>query len=176
MSRMTEEENKDIPTESADLEGEGETRIYEVSYLFVPSLTEESADAEVEKIKAHVAKKGGDIIAEGRPRLIDLAYPMAKSVANKKTMYEKAFFGWTKFELDASAVSSVKELLDANDFVIRFLTIKTTRETLQIRPKEMKKDAPAPAAPAPKTEVKDEKQGPVNEEVLDKELEDLLVG
>jgi len=68
------------------------------------------------------------MLADGYPKLIELAYPMRKAVANVWHTYTKGHFGWVKFEMAASETAALKEKLDQNKKVIRFLFIKTSRE------------------------------------------------
>ncbi|MAZ41098.1 hypothetical protein CL654_03195 [bacterium] len=161
--------------EVMDLSGEDmteEPRVYEVSYLIVPGITEEEAGAEAAKVKALATGRGGESIADGAPKKITLAYPVVSSISNKNTTYTDAYFGWTKFTLEQEKINEVKEELDKNTNIVRFLIIKTTKETHVIKPAPRrvykKKDE------EPKV-TKEEGKGPVDEKELDKEIEGLLV-
>lgn len=104
-------------------------KIYELSYLLVPELTEGEVIHEVGAIKSLITDTfGGVEIGAEMPKGIDLAYEMEKQLGAKKSKYTKAFFGWIKFELTQDKIAEVKTALDKNHKIIRFLIIKTVRE------------------------------------------------
>jgi len=107
---------------------EKELTVYEIGYLLVPELSEGDVSAETGNLKDTISSLGGLMFADGYPKLIELAYPMRKAVANVWHTYTKGHFGWVKFEMAASETAALKEKLDQNKKVIRFLFIKTSRE------------------------------------------------
>jgi ribosomal protein S6 len=158
--------------------GENEARLYEVSFLLIPALAEESADKEAEAIRAELIKEGATILYEGKPKAISLAYPISKSIEHKRTVYESAYFGWFAFEKKAG-ILDLKAILDKNGSVIRFLIINTIKEAYTT-PKQ-RREVLRPRAPLPEKEVApeitavEESTTPVDEVELDKEIEHLLV-
>src|ERR1035437_9892092 len=92
-----------------EVEGEeSEARIYEVGFHIVPLVAEENVPKEFGDIKLVLEKQKGVMISEELPRLRPLAYTIAKTVAGKKHIFDKAYFGWIKFEADASALPHIK--------------------------------------------------------------------
>ncbi|KKQ35460.1 MAG: hypothetical protein US50_C0014G0007 [Candidatus Nomurabacteria bacterium GW2011_GWB1_37_5] len=157
---------------------EKEFRVYELSYLFVPLIEEEAVSAKAGDFKNFLSNLGAQFISEEFPRLIQLAYAMDKSIANKKYKFTNAYFGWFKFEIDAESISKIKEYLKHNDDIIRHLLIKTIKENTQApkklspRPEFRKKfkTEGESAAGASQTEEK----GEVNEAEVDKKIDELI--
>lgn len=109
-------------------ESVSEPRVYELGFLVVPSLTDEKLTDAVDSLRAVIDKAGGSIIAEGAPALRELAYEMSKMVANKRSSYTSAHFGWLKFEATPEVLDEMKLELDANNDLIRYIIVKTVRE------------------------------------------------
>ncbi len=105
-----------------------EPRVYEVSYLLVPSLREEDLDSQVTAVNQLIEQLGGSHIAGDQPQLIDLAYDMVKVIDNKNYKFSQGYFGWTKFELAPSALAELKAAIEKNPNIIRFLLIATVRD------------------------------------------------
>lgn len=116
-----------------------EPRVYEVGYLLSPAVRDEDLEKTVEALKDMVRSRGGEIIAEGAPEFIDLAYPMTKVIENKRYSYDQASFGWIKFELNPAETGSLKEELDGHTLVIRYLFISTVRENTIVSKKPLGK-------------------------------------
>jgi ribosomal protein S6 len=165
MALMENDESKELETE---------LRVYEVGYLLLPYIQEADIAAEAGHIKEAIIAAGGNPFAEENPRLLTLAYPMYKVFSNKKTKFENAYFGWIKFDGEPKSVLKLKKTLDAEEKVLRFLITKTVRENTLVR-----KTAPfasKPIKPAVKEVVKeDEPKEVINEEELDKTIEDLIL-
>jgi hypothetical protein len=53
---------------------------------------------------------------------------MSRTIENKKTWFDTAYFGFIKFEMDPSEVESITPELSRNENIIRFMIIKTIRE------------------------------------------------
>lgn len=159
-----------------DREMEGELRVYEVSYLLLPFITEEDAPKEAGRVKEHVSLSGGTVFSEEEPKLIKLAYPMSKIIANKNTNFDNAYFGWAKFEGEPESIAKIKKALENNENVLRFLILKTTKDSIATRKPFPFAVKPKPiSTPVAKEEVKSEVPQEINEEELDKTIEDLVI-
>jgi ribosomal protein S6 len=184
---------EDILEDEADLSAEAlteaETQIYEVGFHIVPTVEEGKLSDEVNSIKSLIEKNGGIFIAEEFPKNIHLAYIISKNIDGKIKKFNNAYFGWIKFEIKTDSIVNVKEALDLNKEILRYLIIKTVKESTLI-PKDII---------SPKTEIrknvkllsvrKREKlekfvkedssaqvnKKPVSEEELDKTIEELIV-
>lgn len=125
--------------------------IYEIAFLYVPTITEEEIAGRFGDAKALLEKEGAVFISEDMPRATPLAYEMSRTIANKKTWFDHAYFGWVKFELDPAKVAEVKNVLARNEEIIRFMIVRTVRENTIASKKpmglrrriEQRKDEPA---------------------------------
>ncbi len=113
-----------------------EEKIYEVGYHIVSSVSEEQIPAEVEKIKAYLAKEKAIIISEEAPKLRPLAYSIKKAFGGTYKTFDKAYFGFIKFELgEEGDVRNIDLSMKNNESVLRYLVIKTVRENTMYSPK-----------------------------------------
>lgn len=106
-----------------------ENTVYELGYLILPSIAEESLSDVVNTLKGIVKKVGGEEIASEDPLKFDLAYTMSKVVGARKYVVNDAWIGWVKFECEPSAIPEVNEAVMKLDEVLRFLIVKAPRET-----------------------------------------------
>lgn len=154
----------------------GELRVYEVSYLLLPFITEEDIPKEAGRVKEHVSLAGDTIFSEEEPKLIKLAYPMFKTISNKNTKFDNAYFGWVKFEGEAENIAKVKKSLENNENVLRFLILKTTKESAVVRkPFPFAVKSKPISTPIAKEEIKPEPPQEINEAELDKTIDDLVI-
>ena len=151
-----------------------ENRVYEVGFHVVPSIAEEKLPAEVTVIKDILTTNGGVVIAEDFPKLKALSYQMTKVVGAKHLKFDTAYFGWVKFEMNSEEIGKVKTALERNDNVLRFIIIKTVRESTLavIKPPTFRSDAKPTAGEIPKHK---EIKSPVSEAELDKTIDALVV-
>lgn len=109
-------------------EAEGtEPRIFEVGFLLVPTLTDESLSRSYEEVKTAITKRGA-IISEEAPTLRNLAYAMKVPVEGALQNFKSAYFGWVKFEANQESLDQIKSELSGKNFIIRSLFIRTVRE------------------------------------------------
>ncbi len=111
-------------------------KIYEIGYHLISSIAEEQVPAEVEKINAVLAKEKATIITEEMPKLRPLAYSIKKGFGGVYQTYDKAYFGFVKFELpDESEIAKIDSAFKSNASVLRYIVIKTVRENTMYSPK-----------------------------------------
>ncbi|MBX4200176.1 30S ribosomal protein S6 [Candidatus Parcubacteria bacterium] len=103
--------------------------VYELGYLVLPSIPEDSLPNVVSNIKSVLKKAGVNEIAGEDPMHIDLAYTMSKTVGARKYVANDAYLGWVKFDTTPDKISSVKDSVEKIEEILRFLIIKTPRET-----------------------------------------------
>ncbi len=158
-----------------DVLDEAESQIYEIGFHLVPLLAQEQVGGEASKMKALVEKFKGAIISDEMPKLRPLAYDISKMIGGKKHTFDKAYFGSIKFELPSDKIASVEEALKSDENILRFLLIKTVREStlapLQRIATHPKKEGDKPVLnDAPKEGEKK----PVSVEEIDKSIDELL--
>ena len=158
-----------------DIKESPENRIYEIGFHVVSSIPEEKLAGEFTAIKDILATNGAVFISEDFPKLKHLTYVMTKIIGPKHLKYDTAHFGWIKFEMNPETIDSVKKILERNDNILRFLVIKTVREsTLSVaRPQMHHGDAkPTGTGEIPKNKgIK----SPISEAELDKTIDALVV-
>lgn len=127
-------------------------QVYELGYLVLPSIPEENLGSTVDSLKSVISKAGGSIFDGEAPFMHDLAYPMSKTVGASKYVVNNAYIGWVKFECEPANIAEVKAAMEKMDEILRFLLIKTSRETTftfaKAREVMGEKEAPAPGVPA----------------------------
>lgn len=171
---VSEENKKTISAEAEGMVVESEPKIYEIGYHVVPTVAEDGVATVANAVKDLVESLGGMVISDGTPSSIDLAYSMDHVVANKRSSFDSAYFGWIKLQMDPENILKIKDELDKNEDIFRFLIIKTVREdTLAKKPSvRPKKETTSASAKSEKTEeVKEE----ISEEEVDKAIEELVV-
>ena len=151
---------------------ENKVGVYEVGYIMLPSIAEENLAGEVTSFKDMLAEHGVTFISDEHPKMMELAYEMSRSIANKKQKFSYGYFGWVKFECTGIQAKVIKDILDKNEKLVRYLLTKTVRENTM-----------SPKRPYGKTEggmkrkftPKEEVSTPINEETIDKEIDALVV-
>ncbi len=145
--------------------------VYEVGYHMVPTIAEENLGEEVTVFKDMFLENGAVFISDEYPKLMELAYEMSRSINNKKQKFSYGYFGWVKFECTTTQAKVIKDILDKNEKLVRYLMIKTVREnTMSVKRAYGKQDGPRRRI-APKAE----ETAPINEETIDKEIDALVV-
>ena len=161
-------------------ENSDEISVYELGYNLALEAVEDNVTPEVNLIKSSIEKNGGNFIDEGLPKKTKLAYDIVLSNAGKRKKFDSAYFGWVKFDMEPSKISDLKTALDENKSIIRFLIIKTVREST-LAPKKVLVERATTVVETPTTTKKivkpteEEKKTPVSEEELDRTIEELVV-
>lgn len=148
------------------------TSVYEVGYIMLPSIAEENLGEEVTVFKDSLAEKGATFISDEYPKLIELAYEMSRSIANKKQKFSYGYFGWVKFECGTEEAKIIKDMLDKNEKLVRYLMIKTVRENTMSVKRSYSKHDTSKRRQSSKTKETTEV---INEETIDKEIDALVV-
>jgi ribosomal protein S6 len=155
-----------------EIEEDVNSRVYELGYLLVPTISEEDLPVMFGNLKELVSALGGIHISDEMPKMIQLAYKMVKVVSNVRNKFNTAYFGWIKFTMDSDKVLELKKKLDLDPNFIRFLILKTVKENtiaakrfvrgeIYRRPKTLKSE-------------KNEVAVPINKEEIDKEIDAMV--
>ncbi len=102
--------------------------VYEVGYLLMPTVAEDSLSAEVSWLHDIIGAHKGEIISEEFPKMRSLTYTMEKVLESKHQKFNDAYFGWIKFELPVAAIKSITQEIEKHSTMLRHLVIKTVRE------------------------------------------------
>jgi ribosomal protein S6 len=177
---MQEKKNKDKNTLSDEISMDidetnlGNSRIYEVGYLFVPTISEEELPVNYGNLKELISSYDGQIITDEMPKIINLAYPMTKVIANIRNKFTTGYFGWVKFEMDSQQVLELKKKLDLNPNLIRFLIIKTVKENTIAAKRFVYRDSVHRKAPIKIGEEISTENKEINKEEIDKEIDAMV--
>jgi ribosomal protein S6 len=155
--------------ETPEINNDKRLKVYELGFLILPTIPEEHLGAEVQTIKSLIEKHEGAFITEDFPKLRSLAYTMKKTKAGENQKFDKAYFGWIKFEVNAGAVPVITETLEKNESLLRFMLIGTVRENTLYTQK---------AVFRPTTDAGEKPEGEgekMSEEEIDKTIENLVV-
>jgi ribosomal protein S6 len=135
---------------------------------------EEKVQSVVAKITEIINKNDGVIISEDFPKLRNLAYEIKKRVETKYLRFNKAYFGWIKFESLGSVVLKIKKEIENNQDILRFIIVKTVRENTIYSPKfSAAKNTTESEVKSVESSVSEEKVE-ISEEEIDKSIDELL--
>jgi ribosomal protein S6 len=101
------------------------TRLYELSFIIIPTTPEVEVPQKVEALKTLIKGVSGEVTLEGAPEYIDLAYTIEKTFGSKKSKYSQGYFGFLKFNSEPSSLEALKKSLDSDLEIVRYLLIKT---------------------------------------------------
>lgn len=157
----------------ADTLKEQEAGVYEVGYHILPTLSDDEAAAAVKDLHAFLEKQGASFVGEKAPVKIDLAYTIEKRIGGRLTGFDNAYFGWMAFEIQPATLGQVKNFLDTNDSILRYLLITTSKEEVTA---VMEGAVIMPTAPTPTGQIAapkrvSEEGAAVSDEALSEALE-----
>lgn len=109
------------------------TPIYEVGFHIVPAVGDDGVQAVVEKIRNVIGN--AEIIAEGAPAKMSLAYTIERATAGKREKFTESYFGWIKFATERENIAALEEALRNNKEVLRSIVINTVREDISTQPR-----------------------------------------
>lgn len=144
--------------------------VYEVGYIVVPSIAEENLGREVTILKDALLEKGAIFISDEYPKMMELAYEMSRSIDNKKQKFTYGYFGWVKFETTTDNIKNIKDYLDKNENLVRYLITTTVRGNTMSTKRVYGKQEGTKHRTTTKVEVEK-----IDEETIDKEIEALVV-
>jgi ribosomal protein S6 len=157
------------------------SKFYELGYILVPSLDQASATKEMDRIGELFTSRGGQYISGEMPVLIDLEYQMVKVIHAHREKCDQGYFGWMKFEIETEAINEIKKALDLSDSMLRYLLIKTVGENTLLNGKmslalgDDKRKGFDDVSEEEIEAMKEEAPVEVNQEELDKSIDDLVI-
>lgn len=111
-----------------EIKDQNEKLVYEVGYHLLSNIDESEVPAKSAKIKSIIEENQGTILSEEMPKMVILAYEISKNIDSKKQRFNKAYFGWVKFEVDPSQVLNIKTVVENLPDVLRSIIVKTVKE------------------------------------------------
>ena len=131
MAKDTEEQKIEAENvEAAVSENEAdyaETRVYELGFHLDGELPQEDAKKVYESFKDLMAKKG-EVVAEGTPEKIQLAYTISRMDTTGRRDFNSSFFCWIAYETDGAGHDAVTAAAKAETRIIRFIDLRTTKD------------------------------------------------
>lgn len=161
----------DVGSDTEDL-----LQIYEVGYHILPTVKEEDVEKVVADARSVIEREGGSFIAEGAPSLTKLAYAIPVKEGERKAEYDRAYFGWIKFEGKRDLIRTLSEVLKKSVNIMRFLVWKTIREDTRAHMKAptLREVKRTDTIKAPRARVATAgTAAPVSESDLEKALQDI---
>ncbi len=143
-------------------------KIYELGYHVLPNLSEDEVTKVVTGIKDTLAKMEASVISEQFPQMMTLAYELGKEIENKTRRFNTAYFGWIKFEVETAQIESFKAEMDKNLNILRFIIIKTVRESTLATPKV------AYQRPVKRASTDVASGTPMDEAAVDKKIDEMM--
>lgn len=144
-------------------------KIYEIGYHVMPNLSEEELAKVVEGVKSNLSKMGAEIIADQYPQSLNLAYDIVKEIDNKNRKFSHSFFGWVKFALEPNLFEDLKKIMDKNSNLLRYIIIKTVRESTLATLKVAHKGMPRKTSSEAEAAV-----APIDEVAVDKKIDEMI--
>lgn len=159
----------------ADADKGQEPRVYEIGYHFLPTLSEEEVQTAVKDLMNFLQKEGANFVGEKLPQKIDLAYEIEKRINGTLTDFSSAYFGWVAFEIAPEKASLIKQFMDTNQSVLRYLIVSTSKDEVAavMEGKVLIPTAQASTEAIAAPKRAEEQSGPVSEAKLDEALESM---
>jgi ribosomal protein S6 len=141
----------------------------------VPSADEATITKVAQAVRAAVEKNEAEIISEGAPSRMRLAYTIERASAGHHEKFDEAYFGFIKFATERENIPALESFLRGNRDVLRFLLTETVREDLINAPRRATFASDRLEGETIKKPVSEpEKGGEVSEADLDKSLDALV--
>ncbi|KND46825.1 MAG: hypothetical protein AB199_00090 [Parcubacteria bacterium C7867-004] len=114
-------------TEQETEAGYNESRVYELGFHIDPELPQEEVKKTYQSLREK-AVSAGSVVAEGEPQKIPLAYTIFRSEHAGRRDFDSAYFAWVAYETDNAGHEAVLAAVKAENRVIRFLDVRTTKD------------------------------------------------
>ncbi len=151
-----------------------EAKVYELGFLLAPTNKEEDVPALFGNLKELVGNLGGVVIMDEMPKMIPLAYKMAKVVSNVRNKFSTAYFGWVKFTMPSKEVLELKKKLDLDPNFVRFLIVKTVKENTIAAKRFVRGDMMHRKPSSTKRGADDVEAAPIDKAEIDKEIDAMV--
>ncbi len=104
-----------------------EARVYEIAVHIDPELPQEEVKKTYQALR-EAATSAGSLVAEGEPQKIPLAYTISRSEHAGRRDFDSAYFCWVAYEANGAGHDAVLEVVKAENRIIRFLDLRTTKD------------------------------------------------
>ena len=100
-------------------------KLYELGFHLLPTIGEDKVNDAFSNVTGIISKNGGEIIKSGEPQAIKLAYTITKKIKTQNERFKTAYFAWVKFNSSSSDVEKIKEEVDQDENILRYIIVKT---------------------------------------------------
>ena len=108
-------------------EGNNETRTYELGFHIDPELPQEEVKKTYQAIREKIAA-AGEIVAEGEPEKIPLAYTISRQETTGRRDFVSAYFAWIAYDATGEGHEAVASMARAESRIVRFIDLRTTKD------------------------------------------------
>lgn len=137
---------KDMERDEEILEETSGPRVYELGFHLDPELPSEEVKKAYQAIRAVVEQKG-EIVAEGEPQMVQLAYTISRQEQTGRRDFDSAQFSWIAYQTAVENHEEIVEAAKGERRVIRFIDLVTTKEaarhSAELRELALKTPTPA---------------------------------
>lgn len=128
---MAKKEIKEVETGDMSLAADhAERRVYELGFHLDPELSETDAKKAYQALRELAAEKG-EIVAEGTPQKIQLAYTVSRTEQSVRRDFDASWFSWFAYEVDGEGHEAVVAAAKAEAHIFRFIDLRTDKEAAQ---------------------------------------------
>lgn len=126
---MAKKEKEVLDVEATDTtdENHAEPRVYELGFHIDPELTNDEAKKTYQGIRAKI-EAVGQIVAEGEPVKIQLAYTISRSETAGRRDFDGSHFSWIAYETDGAGHDAVTLAASEEKRIFRFIDLRTSKE------------------------------------------------
>lgn len=104
------------------------SQVYEAGFHILPTVPEEKLQEVVLGLENSINKNDGTIISQEFPKIRALSYEIKRKVEAKYLSFNKAYFGWIKFETIPTSIDKIEKELKSSNNILRFIIVKTIKE------------------------------------------------
>lgn len=105
----------------------GEGRVYELGFHLDPELGVEEAKKAYNELRAEISKRG-EVVAEGQPQKIPLAYTISRQETAGRRDFDSAYFCWVAYEAAVEAHEEILALAKGDSRIVRFIDLATDKQ------------------------------------------------
>ena len=125
---MAKKKDQEVEALENDMDvDDGELRVYELGFHIDSELPTEEVKKVYQGIR-DVISGVGEIVAEGEPENIQLAYTISRSETGGRRDWNSAYFCWIAYETKGEGHAAVIEKANGEKRLIRFIDVRTDRE------------------------------------------------
>lgn len=135
-------------------------KLYELTYLISPELSEEEVKAFQEKVVSFIKEEDGMLEEEKTPLIKKLAYPIKKQV--------QAFLSVITFHSNPEKIAGLEKKLKMENQILRYLLLTIKKQKTVLKPRRFPLISKKPKAGMPEKEKK------VELKEIEEKLEEIL--